>query len=67
MDDFASKGEAYADRMAQLREKRPLKTFSSGETYEGEWIGENKDGYGTLVWADGRKCEGKMLRKHAFS
>ncbi len=58
MNDNTSK-ETYEDLMDQLREKRPSHTFESGATYEGEWIGNNRSGFGTQVWADGAKYEGK--------
>lgn len=41
-----------------VREKR-LFTFSSGATYDGEWLGNMRDGYGIQEWPDGAKYEGE--------
>jgi hypothetical protein len=41
------------------REKRPPHTFKSGAIYEGEWIGNMRDGFGIQTWADGAKYEGE--------
>ena len=49
----------YEDLIDQLREKRPPKTFEDGSVYDGEWIGENKDGYGIQTWPSGAKYEGE--------
>jgi len=62
MDDNTSK-ETYEDLMAQLREKKPLFTFKSGATYEGEWLGGNRDGFGVQIWSDEAKYEGKSWRE----
>lgn len=40
------------------KEKRPAFVFSSGAVYEGEWIGNMRDGYGSQTWPDGAKYEG---------
>ncbi len=53
----------YEDLIDQLREKRPPKTFEDGSVYDGEWIGENKDGYGIFTWADGSIYEGNYLQR----
>ena len=34
------------------REKRPVYTFKSGATYDGEWRGGMRDGYGKITWPD---------------
>ncbi len=39
-------------------EKRLVKIFKDGAVYEGEWIGENKDGHGVQTWPHGYKYEG---------
>lgn len=41
-----------------VRETRPKYTFKSGATYEGEWVGNKRDGRGTQVWPDGAKYDG---------
>ena len=40
------------------REKRLRYTFKSGATYDGEWKGTVRDGYGIQVWPDGARYEG---------
>jgi len=35
------------------KEKRPTYTFKTGATYDGEWIGGFRDGYGVQKWPDG--------------
>ena len=47
-------------------EKRQKVQFKSGATYEGEWIGNSKDGYGVQEWPDGARYEGywKSNRAH---
>ncbi len=34
-------------------ETRPLVKIDNGTTYEGQWRGEVKEGYGVQVWEDG--------------
>ena len=41
------------------REKRSPYIFNSGAVYDGEWIGNMRDGYGVQVWSDGAKYEGE--------
>ena len=41
------------------REKRPTYTFKTGATYDGEWIGGFRDGYGVQKWPDGAQYEGQ--------
>jgi hypothetical protein len=40
------------------RQIRPLFTFPGGATYTGEWVGDNREGYGIQLWPDGAKYEG---------
>jgi Uncharacterized protein conserved in bacteria len=47
------------------REKRPPYTFKSGATYEGEWRGNMRDGWGVQVWPDGAKYEGEWKNNKA--
>jgi hypothetical protein len=44
--------------MAQ--EKRPACKFKSGAIFEGESVGNGRDGYGIYFWADGTKYEGEQ-------
>ena len=44
------------------REKRLRYTFKSGATYDGEWKGTVRDGYGIQVWPDGARYEGSLNR-----
>lgn len=41
-----------------LRVKKVHK-FSCGSTYDGEWVGDKMDGYGTYNWTDGSKYVGE--------
>ena len=40
------------------REKRETYEFKTGATYDGEWIGGFRDGYGFQKWPDGAIYEG---------
>ena len=33
-------------------------TFESGEVYHGQWLGTNRDGYGSQVWPNGSRYDG---------
>ena len=46
------------------REKRPTYTFKTGATYDGEWIGGFRDGYGVQKWPDGAQYEGQWKDDH---
>lgn len=41
------------------RESRDKHTYKSGSTYEGEWRGGFRDGYGIQCWPDGASYEGE--------
>lgn len=49
----------------EKREKRPPYTFSSGAVYEGEWVGNVRDGYGVQTWPDGARYEGEWKNNKA--
>lgn len=42
-------------------EKRPLVELQDKITYEGEWLGDNKHGYGIQRWPDGAVFEGNFV------
>ncbi|KAH8581808.1 phosphatidylinositol-4-phosphate 5-kinase [Cryptosporidium sp. chipmunk genotype I] len=42
-------------------EKRPLVELQDKITYEGEWLGDNKHGYGVQKWPDGAIFEGNFV------
>lgn len=42
-------------------EKRPLVELQDKITYEGEWLGDNKHGYGVQKWPDGAVFEGNFV------
>ena len=48
------------NKNSNKREKRPPFQFENGIVYEGEWIGNNRDGYGVQIWPDGAKYEGSL-------
>ena len=43
---------------SKAREKRAPFHFQSGAVYDGEWVGNMRDGTGTQTWPDGAKYEG---------
>lgn len=45
----------------QKREKREKHFYKTGSTYEGEWRGGFRDGFGVQVWPDGASYEGDWL------
>lgn len=47
------------------KKRGPIK-FKSGFIYEGDWLGNMRDGYGVQIWPDGAKYEGdwKLNRAH---
>ena len=42
----AARDTSAAKDVKEQRERRPPVTLESDAVYEGEWIGENRDGYG---------------------
>lgn len=42
-----------AEAPPEHRSQQDLFTYSSGATYQGEWVGGFRDGYGTMTWPDG--------------
>jgi len=46
-----------------VKEKRPVFTFKSGAVYDGEWIGDRREGYGVQKWPDGARYEGFVFLK----
>lgn len=61
--ETVSKSRAY-DPNAK-REKRATYTFKTGATYDGEWIGGFRDGYGVQKWPDGAQYEGQWKDNRA--
>ncbi|CAD8159237.1 unnamed protein product [Paramecium pentaurelia] len=49
----------------QSREKRPLFVFKNGATYEGEWVGNKRDGKGVQIWPDGARYDGEWVDNKA--
>lgn len=47
------------------REKLPKYEFKSGATYEGEWLGNKRDGKGIQIWPDGAKYDGEWVNNKA--
>ncbi len=47
------------------RAKRSPYVYNSGAVYDGEWIGNSRDGYGIQVWPDGAKYEGEWRNNKA--
>ena len=47
------------------REERALYTFKTGATYQGQWLGGFRDGYGIQIWPDGARYEGQWKDNRA--
>lgn len=58
-----SKHKTYDPHAA--REKRQTYTFKTGATYDGQWIGGFRDGYGVQKWPDGAIYEGEWKDNRA--
>ena len=41
-----------------VREVKPPFIYKNGAIYDGEWVGDMKDGYGILRWPENGKYEG---------
>ncbi|CAI2364784.1 unnamed protein product [Moneuplotes crassus] len=50
---------------SQPREKRDKHHYKTGATYEGEWRGGFRDGFGIQTWPDGASYEGDWLYNRA--
>ncbi|CAG9321067.1 unnamed protein product [Blepharisma stoltei] len=48
------------------RKKRKIYTYLDGSTYEGEWKGGFRDGYGIMVWNDGSQYQGEWSYGYPF-
>ena len=46
--------------MEKVREKRPRYTYGDSSTYEGEWIDDQRDGFGFWTGANEDKYEGQF-------
>ena len=42
-----------------VRENRGQVALDNGAIYEGEWLNEQRDGYGVQKWLDGSRHEGQ--------
>jgi MORN repeat len=47
------------------RDKKPPFQYRTGAVYEGEWLGQVRDGYGIQTWPDGAKYEGYWVNNKA--
>ena len=48
-----------------IREKREPFVYDSCAIYDGEWKGNNRDGWGVQTWKDGARYEGEWLYNKA--
>lgn len=48
-----------------LTRQRREHTFRTGAQYDGQWLGNQRDGFGTMTWADGAKYEGEWSSNQA--
>lgn len=51
------------DSNGARRERKKPYRFPSGAVYEGEWVGNMRDGYGKQTWPDGARYEGNRMNK----
>lgn len=49
----------------QSRQKKGKFTYRSGASYDGEWKGGFRDGYGIQIWPDGAKYDGEWREGRA--
>lgn len=58
----------FPGQLGELRVSKPKVSFQNGCTYEGQWVGNKKDGEGVQTWSDGAKYEGewKMGERHGL-
>lgn len=47
---------------SNIREKRSPYRYKNNSIYDGEWIGNKKDGYGVMTWEDGARYEGLFFK-----
>ena len=47
------------------RERKPLVRFKNGIQYQGEWLGNMRDGFGKQKWPDGALYEGEWINNKA--
>ena len=68
-DDYDWDAESCEDDSpidpAGTEEYREAITFDNGATYVGEWLGEDRHGYGLQQWKDGAKYEGQWKNDNA--
>jgi hypothetical protein len=50
--------EKLRDKFDESDKRKEQVEYSSGATYDGEWIGGFRHGYGTMKWTDSAKYEG---------
>ena len=48
-----------------MLKKRPTFEYKSGATYEGEWRGEVREGFGIQTWPDGARYQGEWKQNKA--
>lgn len=64
-NEFESRQSAVFDMIAdfvkqEYRDELPTVRFQSGAEYVGEWVQDNMDGKGRLVFSDGVLVEGEF-------
>jgi len=47
------------------RSEKPETVLPNGAKYTGEWLGDQRDGYGTQIWVDGSKYVGEWVNDKA--
>lgn len=40
----------HVTQLSKEKEKRPQYRYTTGGVYEGEWIGNKREGYGVMTW-----------------
>ena len=64
-DNLGEKREELHTDVEVKRERKALIKFKNGIEYEGEWMGNLRDGWGRQKWPDGAIYEGQWENNKA--
>ena len=66
--EIVEEGNDISNAIPSGRHKKPLFTFEDGNTYLGEWVGNQPDGFGIFTTAKGTRYEGYLANglKHGY-
>lgn len=57
--------ETFKTMTSNTLEKREEVVLANGAKYNGEWLGQERHGYGVQIWKDGSKYEGEWAQDKA--